>query len=151
MEQTTKRAAIYARTAIIQERGDNFAMSEQVRQCKEHAENQGYHVVDAYQEVGSGHSTTRAGLKAVVQAVQERKFDVLIVLDFDRLARKRSLVTELLTELETYGVRVESVREPFAGDTDQSMFMQEIHTFVADIERKRIAERAQYGRVKKEH
>ena len=43
-------------------------------------------------------------------AAKQRKFDVLVIFDYDRLARTQTVITALLAELESYVFRVESVR-----------------------------------------
>src|SRR5689334_11501642 len=144
--ELSKRAAIYARTATVQDTGPNFAMAEQLHQCQEHAAREGYEVVAVYQEVGRGSSIDRPVVKALLQSAEEGKFTVLLLLDIDRISRSYEQITAFLSDMERLGVKVKSVREPFAGDTDLNMFVQHIHAMVSDMQRHEIRKRMQYGR-----
>jgi DNA invertase Pin-like site-specific DNA recombinase len=105
------RAAIYARTATFQEQGTNFAMADQVHHCREYAARLGYTIVGEFQEVGSGINLERAVLREALEKARNHEFDVLVILDFNRLSRRQEQLVVLLTEFENIGVKVESCSE----------------------------------------
>jgi site-specific DNA recombinase len=106
-----KRYSIYARTAVAQELGSNFALAEQIHECKEYATRKGYEAADplVYQESGSGMNPNRPALEEVLKAAREGKFNVLIIRDFARLARKQAFLLDIIHLLSEIGVEVESV------------------------------------------
>lgn len=87
-----KKAAIYARTATIQENGTNNALTMQVRECTQYAVSKGYIVPQdqIYQEVISGNAIKRP------------------ILD-GRLARNLQTLLEHLRVFKESGVLVETV------------------------------------------
>jgi len=144
MNERAKRAAIYARSATSQELGQNFAVDAQIRACIQHANEQGYEVVDGqiYREIGSGNSANRQLLLAVLAAAEEGLFDVLLVYDFARLARDVKLLTELIKRFEEAGVKVESVTE----DTELSTMIAAIYEKVGEVQKSRVAARSKAGK-----
>src|SRR5258708_7630404 len=125
-----KRFAIYARTATSQDPTSNFALADQIHQCKEHGIAQGYELVEdqIYQEVVGGKTDkTPAQLERVLQSAKEGLFDVLVIRSFDRLSRRTNRMAILIATLEGYGVKVESATEEVAQSemlgTMQQMFL----------------------------
>ena len=113
MQENVKRFAIYARTATKQELEPNFAMAEQVHQCKECGIRKGYQLVEdqVYEEVASGASADRPMLLAVLKDAEEGKFDTLIIRDYARLARKPALLQDLIRRFAEMSISVESTSE----------------------------------------
>ncbi len=105
------RAAIYVRCASFQEPGTNFVMADQVHHCREYAVSKGYTIVGEFQEVGSGTNLERAVLREVREKAKNHEFEVLVILDYNRLSHKQEQLEALFTEFEIAQVKVESVRE----------------------------------------
>jgi len=145
---TPKRFTIYARTATIQERGSSFAMAEQIHLCKEYGISRGYDLVEnlVFQEVASGASSDRVGLSTLLEAAKQKKFDVLIVRDGERLARKPELLATLISEFQDAGVLIESVVEPHGVTSEFKLFYETINQKVREIERERMTARMQAGK-----
>lgn len=140
-----QRFAIYARTATSQENTPNIAMAEQVHQCKEYGLSKGYDFIEeTYEEVISGLSQTRPILDKALAAATEGKFDVLVIRDYDRLARSESLFQLLNMLFEHAGVFVEVASE----ESVNMLLMEHIKRAVADEERRRLSIRRQRGRIK---
>jgi DNA invertase Pin-like site-specific DNA recombinase len=114
MDEQVKRAAIYARSATVQELVPDYALDAQMNECKRYLLNKGYQMISelVYSEVTNGTNGDRPGLAALREAANRGEFDVLVVYDHDRLARSPLQVAVLLAELEQDGVQVESIREP---------------------------------------
>src|SRR5947209_8157314 len=92
MTGLAKRAAIYARTATVQEREPQLALATQIHDCVEYAANQGYLILEGlvYQETCSGLSLNRPALTALREAAKRGEFDVLLVFTSDRISRNQS-------------------------------------------------------------
>ncbi len=78
-----KKCAIYARVSTSDQRVDN-----QLYDLRLFAQQRGLEVVAEYTDVGiSGSKARRPGLDAMLRDARKRKFSVLIVSAFDRVAR----------------------------------------------------------------
>ena len=78
-----KRCAIYARVSTSDQRVDN-----QLFDLRQFATQRGFEVVAEYTDVGiSGSKARRPGLDSMLRDARKRKFTVLIVAAFDRVAR----------------------------------------------------------------
>jgi DNA invertase Pin-like site-specific DNA recombinase len=109
----TKRFAIYARTATVQEQGPSLATAQQIHECKEYGTKKGYVLGDnlVFQEVVSGNSAKRPCLEAIFEAAKEGRFDVLIIRDYARLARNGALLHDIIRLFAEMGIDVESASE----------------------------------------
>lgn len=145
--QTPKKFAIYARSATVQELTPGFSVAEQVHQCKEYGIAQGYELAKGhvYEEVASGASLTCPLLAKLLEEVGHHAFDVLVIRDYIRLARRQDVCITLLNQFEQAGVRIESVRESFDNSGIEKL-TQETMRLVADFERKKRTERMLAGR-----
>jgi DNA invertase Pin-like site-specific DNA recombinase len=111
-------------------------MAEQIQQCKELGIRKGYQLVEdqVYEEVASRASADRPMLLAALKTAEEGKFDVLLIRNFERLARKQELLVTLIARFEEAAVGVESVAEPFAY-TDFMEFVTSIKKEMSERER----------------
>jgi site-specific DNA recombinase len=109
-----KRAAIYARTAIMPQAKGHNPLAAQILMAQQYCTEHGYTLNEShiYQEVYSGAVyKNRPRLTELREAAKQGEFDIVVVIDYERLARNQALVAELINELEQYGVSVESIRE----------------------------------------
>lgn len=153
MTDTQKRAAIYARTAAVQEHAPNVALAQQIHECKEFCIRQGYQLTEVYQEVGSGNAIDSETLQALLQAAKAGSFDVVIVRSFDRLSRNDALVFLLLSTLEGCGVTCISVTEQDAPTEFDEMFSEMVAVLekeAARIHKEMISARIRAGRKAKQ-
>jgi len=142
---TSKRAAIYARTALSQELGgENFGLAEQIERCKQYCQERGYTIDERYiySESGSGSVDPRSHPRfaSLHGAAQRHEFDILVLVSLDRLSRNQAHSAALLDELAQCGVTVECV------DGDTAELFLEIKRCAVELERARIAARAAQGR-----
>lgn len=88
------RAAIYARVSSATQR-DRHTIASQLRVLPEFAAARGWQVVGIYVDDGrtakAGKLEKRTGLADLLRDAGERKFDVVVVLDVDRLTRSEDL------------------------------------------------------------
>jgi DNA invertase Pin-like site-specific DNA recombinase len=101
------RAAIYARASLPTQH-----ISTQLYQLRELAAKRGFEVVGEYQDLGnSGTKARRPGLDALMTDARRRKFSVVLVTGFDRIARSTRHFLQTLDELDGLGVDFISVKE----------------------------------------
>ena len=78
-----KKAAIYVRVSTSDQR-----VESQLYDLRELAAQRGIEVVQEYQDCGiSGSKARRPGLDALMQDARRKKFSVVLVAAFDRVAR----------------------------------------------------------------
>ena len=106
------KAALYLRVSTTDQTTDN-----QLLALEAEARKRGYEVAAIYRESESawksGHQHELSRLLADVRSGQ-RKYDVVLVFALDRLSRLGPLaVLTLIDSFKAYGVKVESLQEPF--------------------------------------
>ena len=102
-----KRVALYCRVSTFDQHIDT-----QLFQLRELAAKRGYTIVGQYTDKGiSGTKSRRPGLDALMADARRRKFDMIFVAAFDRIARSTRHFLQVLDELTSYDVEFASARE----------------------------------------
>ena len=80
------RCALYARYSSDNQR--DASIEDQLRLCREHAEKQGWHVIDSYADhATSGANLLRPGVQRLLANASASKVDVILAESLDRLSR----------------------------------------------------------------
>jgi DNA invertase Pin-like site-specific DNA recombinase len=141
--QQPSRAAVYARISTTNH-GQDVAM--QTRDLEQFAQARGWRLVDSYLDLGiSGSKDKRPQLDRLMADAHKRRFDVVIVWRFDRLARS---VSHLLRALETFkalGIDFVSFSEQMDTSTPAGKMVFTVLGAVAELERSLIVERVRAG------
>lgn len=136
-----KRCAIYARVSTADQRVDN-----QLYDLRQFAAQRGFEVVAEYTDVGiSGRKARRPGLDAMLSDARKRKFNVLIVAAFDRLARSTKHFLSVVDELDGLGIEFVSRRENIATDGAMGRLFLTLISSIAELEADLIKERVRAG------
>src|ERR1019366_2761265 len=136
-----KRCAIYARVSTSDQRVDNQLYD--LRKC---AEQRGYEVACEYTDVGvSGSKARRSGLDAMLKDARKRRFAVVIVAAFDRVARSTRHFLSVVDELDCLGIEFISHRENIATDGPIGRLFLTIISSLAEMESGLIKERIRAG------
>jgi DNA invertase Pin-like site-specific DNA recombinase len=118
----------------------------QTRELREYCERRGWTVVAEYVDVGiSGTKEKRPELDRLMADAHRRRFDVVAVWKFDRMARS---VSHLLRALETFnslGVEFVSLSESLDTATPAGRMVFTVLGAVAELERSLIVERVRAG------
>jgi DNA invertase Pin-like site-specific DNA recombinase len=137
------RVAIYARVSTANN-GQDPTM--QTRELREYAERRGWTVAGEYVDIGiSGTKEKRAELDRLMADAHRRRFDVVAVWKFDRMARS---VSHLLRVLETFGtlaIHFVSLSEAIDTATPAGKMVFTVLGAVAELERSLIVERVRAG------
>ena len=109
---TEAKTALYLRVSTNEQTVDN-----QMPALENYCQVKGYEVADIYKEDASawhnGHQGELSRLLDVVRSGRKH-YDILLVWSLDRLSRQGPLaVLTLIDTFKGYGVKVESVQEPF--------------------------------------
>ncbi len=137
------RVVIYSRKSKLTEKGDSI--ENQVKLCRDYAEvHFGVSEADVtvYEDEGfSGGNTYRPEFQNMLKNLRDGKYDVLICYRLDRISRSVSDFSQLINEMERYGVNFVSIREQFDTTTPMGRAMMYIASVFAQLERETIAER----------
>ena len=134
------RAAIYARVSTPEQ-----CLENQLYDLREMASRRGYESVHEYTDVGSGTKTRRAGLDALLADAHRRRFDIVLVAAFDRVARSVKHFLAVEDELHDLGIEFVSARENIDTSGAMGRTFTTIISSIAELERSLIVERIKAG------
>jgi DNA invertase Pin-like site-specific DNA recombinase len=135
-----KRAVLYARVST----GDQH-LETQVLDLREMARQRGLEIVREYSDVISGAKSKRPGLDRLMADARRRRFDVVLVAAFDRMARSVKHFLEVLDELNRLGIEFISLRENIDTGGALGRALLTIIAAIAELERSLIVERVKAG------
>jgi DNA invertase Pin-like site-specific DNA recombinase len=135
-----KRAALYVRVSSPDQ---NPQM--QLLDLRPLAAARGFEIVSEYCDKISGTKARRPGLDQLMSDARRRKFDVVMVWSFDRLARSVRHFLEVLDELNHLGIEFVSFRENLDTGGALGRAMVVIVGAISELERSLIVERVRAG------
>jgi DNA invertase Pin-like site-specific DNA recombinase len=136
-----KKAAIYVRVSTPDQH-----VESQLYDLRELAAQRGFDVVHEYEDRGvCGKKARRPGLDALMADARRKKFSVVLVAAFDRIARSTRNFLQVIDELESLEIEFISRREGVAtGDAMGRLFVT-IISAIAELERSLVVERVKSG------
>jgi|SRR5271157_2331469 len=135
-----KRAALYMRVSSLDQRPES-----QLYDLQQLASQRGYEIVKEYTDKISGAKARRPALDELLADARRRRFDVVIVWAFDRMARSVRHFLEVLDELNQLGIEFVSCRENIDTGGALGRAMVVIVGAIAELERNLITERVRAG------
>ena len=136
----SKRAVIYTRVSTIDQHPET-----QLYDVREMAGQRGYEIVHEYTDTISGAKSKRPGLDQLLADARRRRFDVVLVAAFDRVARSVRHFLEVLDELNHLGIEFVSLRENIDTGGPLGRAIVVIVGAIAELERSLIVERVRAG------
>jgi DNA invertase Pin-like site-specific DNA recombinase len=136
-----KKAAIYLRVSTPDQH-----VESQLYDLRELAAQRGFGVVHEYEDRGvCGKKARRPGLDLLMADARRKKFSVVLVAAFDRIARSTRNFLQVVDELDSLGIEFVSRREGVAtGDAMGRLFVT-IISAIAELERSLVVERVKSG------
>jgi DNA invertase Pin-like site-specific DNA recombinase len=136
-----KRAAIYARVSTPEQH-----VETQLYDLRQLAQQRGFEVVEEYTDNGvSGTKARRPGLDALMSDARKRKFSVVLVAAFDRVARSTRHFLQVTSELDSLGVEFVSRRENIDTSGPMGRLFLTLIASIAELEADLIKERIRAG------
>jgi DNA invertase Pin-like site-specific DNA recombinase len=136
-----KKCAIYARVSTTEQHIDS-----QLYDLRTFAEQRGYEVVFEYTDVGvSGTKTRSPGLDAMLKDARKRRFSVVLVAAFDRMARSTKHFLQVIDEFDSLGIEFISRRENIDTSGPMGRFFIVLVGALAEAERSMLVERIKAG------
>jgi DNA invertase Pin-like site-specific DNA recombinase len=120
-------------------------LDTQLLDLREFAKQRGFELVGEYTDVISGTKSKRPGLDRLMADARRRRFDVVLVAAFDRIARNVRHFLEALDELNHLGIEFISLRENIDTSGALGRAMVVIVGAIAELERSLIVERVKAG------
>ena len=144
-----KKALLYIRVSTSRQDQEGHSVPMQRDRLISFCKAKGWAVVGVYVDPGySGASLDRPGMDALIEAVNEKKGDVVVVYKLDRLSRSQRDVLTLLEDVfEPKNVAFVSMQESFDTSTTFGKAVLGILSVFGAMERSTIAERTLMGRV----
>jgi len=149
MPKRSSRAAGYPRVSDPNKK-DSATLESQEKEIRRHLAEKKY-VLDErhmYPEAMTAYMLPyreRPQLMKLLEAARRGEFDVVIVTEFSRLSRKQTEQAVVISILEDYGVRVESITEKF-DDSAVGHLMRVVNAYTAEVEREKTYWRTNRGR-----
>ena len=138
--RSAKRAALYTRVSTADQHPET-----QLYDLREMAKQRGYEIVHEYSDMISGAKSKRPGLDQLMADARRRKFDVVLVAAFDRVARSVRHFLEILDELNHLAIEFVSFRENIDTGGPLGRAIVVIVGAIAELERSLIIERVRAG------
>ena len=135
-----KRAALYCRASTADQNPET-----QLLDLRQMAKQRGYEIVHEFTDVISGAKAKRPGLDQLLTDARRRRFDVVLVAAFDRVARSVRHFLEVLDELNHLGIEFVSFRENIDTGGPLGRAVVVIVGAIAELERDLIRERVRAG------
>ena len=134
------RAALYLRVSSIDQHPET-----QLYDLRQMAAQRGFEIVKEYTDKISGAKVRRPALDQLLADARKRRFDVVVVWAFDRMARSVRHFPDVLDELTQLNVEFVSHRENIDTGGALGRAMIVIVGAIAELERNLIVERVKAG------
>jgi DNA invertase Pin-like site-specific DNA recombinase len=135
-----KRAALYMRVSTVDQHPET-----QLHDLRGLAAQRGFEIVGEYVDKISGAKAKRPGLDQLMADARRKKFDVVMVWAFDRMARSVRHFLEVLDELNHLQIEFVSFRENIDTGGPLGRALVVIIGAIAELERNLIIERVRAG------
>ena len=136
-----KKCALYARVSTPEQH-----VETQLYDLRQLAAQRGFEVVAEYTDRGiSGTKARRPGLDALMADARRRKYSVLLVAAFDRVARSTRHFLQVTSELDSLGVEFVSRRENIDTSGPMGRLFLTLIASIAELEADLIKERIRAG------
>jgi len=136
-----KKCAVYARVSTLEQH-----VETQLYDLRQLAQNRGFEVVAEYTDHGvSGAKARRPGLDALMTDARKRKFSVVLVAAFDRMARSTKHFLQVIDEFDSLGIEFVSRRENVDTSGPMGRLFLTLIGSIAELESELIRERIRAG------
>lgn len=138
--------AVYIRVSTDMQAEDGFSIEGQRARLISYAQSQDWQIYDFYIDDGySAKDTNRPEMKRMMQDMEDKKFEVILVYKLDRLTRSVADLHALLKTFDIHGVKFKSATEIFETTTAMGRFFITLVGAMAEWERGTISERVRFG------
>lgn len=141
--------AIYIRVSTQEQARENYSLGEQEERLRAYCSARGWTVANVYSDGGfSGSNTNRPALQKMINDIERKKIDLVLVYKLDRLSRSQKDTLTLIEDIFIKNnIHFVSVSENFDTSTPFGMAMVGVLSVFAQLERSQIQQRMELGRI----
>jgi len=110
MDEERKKVAVYVRSATAENFGHN-TVDIQLEALRKYAKENNYEVFDEYVDVASGITIERPALQKLLNDAEQKHFNIMLIYNMSRLARKISIHSDVNEKLDKLGISIYSVED----------------------------------------
>ncbi|MFF1875969.1 recombinase family protein, partial [Kitasatospora herbaricolor] len=133
------RAVLYLRQSVSKE--ESISLDLQERAGREYCERMGYRVVGIEEDPGvSGRTWNRPGVRRVMEMIEQREAEVIVLWKWSRLSRARLDWAVAVDKVESVGGRIESATEAMDTTTSAGRLARGMLAEFAAFESERIGD-----------
>lgn len=137
------KVALYAR---VSKADDSQTPENQLIRLREQVKNRNLEIHDQYVDYASGADPNRPELDRLLRDARQGRFELVLTVKIDRIARSMSNLHSMLRELEVYRCHFECIDQPeISTSSPMGKFMLNILGAVAEYERELTRERTLAG------
>lgn len=135
-------AILYTRVSTTKQAQEGDSLDAQESRLRQYATFRGFDTVDVISDEGlSGKTTARPGFQRIMDAVNARTVDAVIVYSLSRFARNTVATLEAIDTMNRKGVAFHSLTEQLDTTTPVGRFFVTTLAGLAQLEREQIGER----------
>src|SRR5690606_10243566 len=138
---------IYRRVSTTMQAEEGYSLEAHAPLLREYAQREGFTVVGDYHDVLSGSRSDRPGLQKLLQDAGTDRFDIVLLMDPDRLSRMEPMEWEALkAALREAGVQLATPTQGIIDlENEDDEFVADLLNLLARRERKKIGTRIARG------
>ena len=140
------RVAIYIRVSTEEQAKEGYSIAAQKERLTAFAHSQGWDIFDFYIDEGvSAKDTERPELKRMLQDIEGKKLDIVLVYRLDRLTRSVLDLYKLLEVFQKHDVHFRSATEQYDTTSAIGRLFITLVASLAQWERENLGERVKFG------
>ncbi|QQK09019.1 recombinase family protein [Miniphocaeibacter halophilus] len=146
-----KRIAIYCRVSTNEQAEEGYSIDEQERLLIQWCKENGYEIYECYSDRGiSGKNIKdRPALNKLLIDAKNKKFDMVVVWQVNRISRKLADLIRIVDILEDFNIYFKSLTENFENNTPTGKMLLHMIATIGEFERDTIAENIKMGMLAK--
>jgi site-specific DNA recombinase len=145
-----KKAVAYCRVSSEHQSKDE-TIQNQIEFAQNYCKLNGIELTEIYQDdgvTGILPLEERPAGQQMLYDAKKGKFNLVLVFKLDRLGRATRVILNAVHDLDSYGVKIRSMTEPFDTSDASGRFLMTILAGVADLERNNIIQRMELGQTR---
>ena len=144
-----KRAIIYARVSTDEQARDNNSIGSQIKICGNYAQANGFEVIGDIQEDYSGYKWNRPGLQELLELVENKEIDAVIVKSSDRWSRRLTHKQQLRDILKRNDIELHYAQRGKIENTPEHRVVDNVEGSFDEYWRDKIIENTVRGKLEK--
>ena len=139
MKKELLRGIIYARVSTdIQ---GQESVENQIERCKNYIKDKNINIIDVITDISTGGNEDRSGFKKLIEKIEKKDFDILIITELSRLSRTVITILNTLDKAKKSGIQIIAVLQQIDTTTPIGKAMLAISSVFSQMERDNLKSR----------